>query len=221
MRFVRRVSRASNQPVALFGGTFDPVHYARQRTALEVRDLLEVDDFRFLPAGTPPHRTNQVGHACHRLAMLSLAIAGVDGFSIDEQEINREGPSFMVDTLANLRAGLESAPIILVMGQDSANTLESWHHWRQVFSLAHLVIMSRPGDREDYPAELEAEISGRRADTCKQLFKAPAGMVRKVDVTGFSISSRNIRAKLMRGESPRFMLPDAVLDYLRNQSLYS
>jgi nicotinate-nucleotide adenylyltransferase len=97
------LSASAGQAIVLFGGTFDPVHFGHLRTAVEVRDVLNVQDFRFLPSGNPPHRVNEVTDSLHRLAMLRIALTGIAGFTVDERELKRAGPSYMVDTLQEIR----------------------------------------------------------------------------------------------------------------------
>ena len=217
---MRELSSEGKTAIAVLGGTFDPVHYGHLRTAFEVREHLEFNDFRFMPAGRPPHRNYPVTDAGHRLAMLRLAIQGEPGVSIDERELRREGPSYMTDTLQALRSDEGGVPLVLVIGQDSANTLDNWYKWQRIFPLAHLVIMSRPGDEEDYSAALQSELEGRWVESVSGLSSRTAGCVMKLEVTRLAISSSEIREMLRCGKSPRYLLPDPVLDYIREQGLY-
>lgn len=205
---------------AIFGGTFDPVHYGHLRAALETRVYLGLPEITLLPAGAPPHRANPVSPAAHRVAMLQLALRGTAGFAVDEREIERGGPSYMVDTLAELRARSADAALLLVIGQDSANSFDTWHRWRDILDLASLVFMSRPGDRVQYSGALHEELAGRFVETPEEILRYRAGRVIRVPVTGLDISSSAIREMFRSGKSPRFLLPDAVLDYARSQSLY-
>ncbi len=209
-----------DSPVAVFGGTFDPVHYGHLRTALEVRDQLQIRDFRFLPAGSPPHRTDLVTEGRHRLAMLGLALSIDCGFRVDERELNRDGPSYMSDTLRDMRAEVGHTPLILVLGQDCANTLDSWYRWREIFSLAHLVIMTRQGDPGNYSGDLDHELGGRRIGSLSDLHSRASGCVMNIEVTSLSVSSSRIRKMFRDGKSPRFLLPEPVMDYIREQGLY-
>jgi len=220
MRTVRELSGEGRTAIAVLGGTFDPIHYGHLRTAFEVQEYLGFNDFRFMPAGRPPHRNYQVTDAGHRLAMLRLAIQGVPGVTIDERELRRKGPSYMTDTLQALRNDEGDVPLVLVIGQDSANTLANWYKWQRIFPLAHLVIMSRPGDEEEYSAALQSEMEGRWVKSVSALSSRTAGCVMKVEVTRLAISSSGIREMLRCGKSPRFLLPDPVLDYIREQGLY-
>lgn len=206
--------------IGLFGGTFDPVHYGHLRAALETKEQLGLDDFRLLPAGTPALRTSTFASAEHRLAMLQLAVADYSGFNVDDREIWRSGKSYMIDTLLEIREESGSAPLMLVIGQDAANELDSWHRWRSIFSLAHLVVMQRPESVTGWRSELRQTIENRLVNSVAPLRERPAGCVLPLTVTQLAISSTGIRASLSRGRSPRYLLPDAVLEYIERNELY-
>ena len=110
--------------VGIFGGTFDPVHFGHLRAAVEAREKLQLDDFRLLPAGSPPHRGYTVASARQRLEMLRLAVAGCEGLAVDDREVRRSRFSYMVDTLAEIRAEEGDVPLLLLIGQDAANALD-------------------------------------------------------------------------------------------------
>lgn len=206
--------------IGLFGGTFDPVHHGHLRAALEAKELLGLDDFRLLPAGTPPHRPSPVAPAIHRLAMLRLAVAGHPGFSVDDREIRRAGLSYMVDTLREFRQESGEAPLMLLIGQDAANALDTWHEWRAIFELAHLVIMRRPESQESWSGELQQHVENRFVKRPARLREKAAGYVLPLEITQLAISSTDIRDRLSRGRSPGFLLPDRVLDYISQNRLY-
>jgi nicotinate-nucleotide adenylyltransferase len=210
-----------NPAVAIFGGTFDPVHYGHLRAAAEVAEQLKVSDFRLLPAGQPPHREGTWADAHHRLAMLELALAPYPDLTVDDREVRRSGPSFMVDTLVSLRKDVGAAPILLCVGQDAANHLNRWHRWRDLFDLAHLVIMARPLSHPRYPQDLDEMFEQRRVKRTRDLMKSPCGLVRQVEITQLAISSTDIRRQLASGRDPRFLLPTAVLAYIRKHGLYA
>ena len=211
---------APRAAVGIFGGTFDPVHYGHLRAALEARELLKLEDFRLLPAGTPPHRSNTVGSAAHRLAMLQLAVSEYSGFRVDDREIRREGDSYMADTLREIRKEAGDSPLLLIIGQDAANALDSWHQWRMIFDLAHLVIMRRPESRLAWSGELQNQMERRLARNPEQLRERAGGLILPLEVTQLAISSTGIRTQLLAGQSPRFLLPDAVIDYIEQNKLY-
>lgn len=212
--------RIRNRAVAIFGGTFDPVHYGHLRAAAEIAERLKVSDFRLLPAGQPPHRKGTWAEAFHRLAMLELAVAPYADLHVDEREVRRSGPSFMVETLESVRAEVGPVPLLLCVGQDAANQLDQWHRWRELIDLSHLVVMTRPNSVPDYPAVLAEVLESRRVGRARDLMRSPAGLVCHVEVTELAISSTDIRHQLKRGWDPRFLLPATVLAYIRKHGLY-
>ena len=179
--------------IGVFGGTFDPVHFGHLRPALEVSESLAFSDFRWVLAGQPPHRSGPVSATRHRLAMLRLAIDDVSGFCIDQRELERPGPSYMVDTLAELRAELGDQPLCLVIGQDNARCLASWSRWRELLSWAHLVVMRRPGLEADYPVEVSRFFAENRATDKAELLAELSGRVWHEQVSQLDISSSGIR----------------------------
>lgn len=209
-----------NRATVIFGGTFDPVHYGHLRAASEVSEKLAADDFRLLPAGNPPHRDHTGAEAYHRLAMLELALAPYPDLTVDEREVRRGGPSYMVETLASIRREVGSRPVILCLGQDAANQLSGWHRWRELLELAHLVVMKRPRSRPKYTGEVAEVLGERRVRRPSQLMESGAGRVCYLGVTQLAISSTDIRSQLADGRDPRFLLPSTVLAYIRKHGLY-
>ncbi|MEE8496084.1 MAG: nicotinate-nucleotide adenylyltransferase [Xanthomonadales bacterium] len=210
----------STPAVGIFGGTFDPVHYGHLRAALEAMEMLRLQDFRLLPAGTPPHRANTFASADDRLAMLKLALYRYPELQVDDREVRREGSSFMVDTLSEIRREEGDAPILMMIGQDAANVLDQWHEWHRLFDLAHLVIMRRPISKEIYSAALFEQVQPRLVNDPGQLQNSPAGLILPLEVTQLAISSTAIRRQIRAGLSPRFLLPDPVIDYIFEHGLY-
>ena len=204
----------------VFGGTFDPVHFGHLRAASEVSENLDIDDFRLLPAGIPPHRQSTHASGEHRLAMLRLAVADHPDLLVDEREVRRQGASFMVDTLVEIRAQSQTRPLMLILGQDAANKLDDWHRWRDLFELAHLVIMTRPNAAHEYSVALAGCLDSRLAENHGKLYEQPAGLVCYMNVTQLAISSTDIRNRVSNGISPRFLLPDRVLAYVNYHGLY-
>jgi nicotinate-nucleotide adenylyltransferase len=208
-------------PIGILGGTFDPVHHGHLRSAIEVREQLGLSEVRLVPAARPPHRDAPSASAAHRLAMLELALAGSHGLRADDREIRREGPSWMVDTLASFRAEAPGRPLFLIIGQDAANGLDGWHRWRELFGFAHLAIMRRPDARADYGTELATEVTRREARHAADLLGRPAGGCITLPVTALDISATAIRRLVAAGRSPAFLTPDPVVAYMRREGLYS
>ena len=134
-------------PMGIFGGTFDPIHYAHLRTAFELQQALRLKEIRFLPAGNPPHRDQPVADAQLRLKMVELATAGQAGFVVDDREVRKEGPSYSVETLGELRHEYPDRSLCLIVGMDAFLSLPKWHQWQELLQLAHLVVAHRPGWR--------------------------------------------------------------------------
>ena len=196
------------------------MHYGHLRAALEARELLGLEDFRLLPAGTPPHREGTMASSQDRLNMLKLAVAAYPEFRVDDREVRREGRSFMADTLAEIRAEAGKTPVLLIIGQDAANELDSWHDWKSLFGLAHMVIMRRPGARPAWKGELRERMENGLVQKAGHLRNTPSGSVLPLQITQLAISSTDIRERMRAGLSARFLMPDSVIDYIDQHQLY-
>jgi len=210
--------------VGILGGTFDPIHYAHLRLAEELCDALGLAQVRIIPASVPPHRAAPRVTSEHRLEMARLAVRGNARFLLDDRECKRQGPSYTVDTLQELRAELgANAALCLLMGVDAFLALTTWSRWQQLFELAHLVIAHRPGfslDVDALPQALAEQVKSRWAGKVDVLRGHPAGAVVRQAVTPLDISATAIRAEIRDGRSPRYLLPDSVLDYIHRNQLY-
>ncbi|HEY9447247.1 MAG TPA: nicotinate-nucleotide adenylyltransferase [Burkholderiales bacterium] len=217
---------SGNGPIGVFGGTFDPVHYGHLRLAQEAGDRLELSEVRFIPAGEPPHRSAPTAGAEHRLAMVRLAVAGNPMFVADDREIRRAGPGYTVDTLTELRAEVGSVrPLALLVGADAFLGLSTWRRWQALFQLAHIVVAYRPGFpvadwQARMPAPLADEYRTRLAHQPSAVCAAPAGGILVLPIAELDIAATGIRDAVQKGVSPRYLLPDSVLDYIRAENLY-
>jgi len=203
--------------IGVYGGTFNPVHYGHLRTALEVRECFELDDLKMIPCRVPAHRGEPDVSAEHRLRMLELAVAGTPGLSVDRRELDRPGPSYMVDTLQSLAAELPGSGLVLFVGADAFTGLEGWYRWRDLFDYAHIVVMTRPGFQ---PSVLGDFMRARLAARRDELRDARAGKLFFQAVTLLDIAATQIRRIVADGTNPRFLLPDAVLAYIQQHQLY-
>lgn len=211
-------------PIGVFGGTFDPIHFGHLRLAEEMAEALGLAQVVFIPAGQPPHRGTPRIPAEHRLAMTRRAVAGNPGFTVDAREVERDAPSYTVDTLEAMRGERGSAlPLWLLMGADAFLGLPDWHQWRRLFDLANIAVAARPGTdlRQSgrLPASLRAELERRQVDTAGAV--GASGSVLLCEMTPLDISATAIRAILARRGSARYLLPDAVLDYIHEHRLYA
>ena len=211
-------------PIGILGGSFDPIHLAHLRTALEVRDMLDLSELRFFPCGQPPHRTPPVATAQQRVAMLQLAIAGEPGLIVDEREIQREGPCYTFFTLQSLRVEFPAVPLCLIIGADQFVNFDTWHRWQEILGLAHLVVVYRPGwnpTGQIGNAELARLVQEHTTIEAHNLRDVAGGQLFFAQVSQFDLSSSRIRALLRQGKSVRYLVPDAVYDYIRSQNLYN
>ena len=198
------------KPIAILGGTFDPVHLGHLRVAWEAAEALDAE-VRLMPAHVPPHRAAPLASAAQRVAMLEAALAGQQRLTLDTRELRRDGASYTVDTLCELRAELPvTQALILLLGADAFAGLPTWHRWRELFEHAHIVVLTRPGHSAALPAELTVEIAPRRVASRAELRLAAAGKVLDLPVTPLEISASAVRALLAAGREPRWLLPDAL-----------
>ena len=213
-----------SEPLGIFGGTFDPVHFGHLRLAEEAIGHLGLGGVRWIPAGQPPHRGAPQVTAQQRLAMVLRSTAENDRFSVDAAEVEAAAPSYTVQTLERLRGELGGGQaLVLLVGADAFTGLTTWHRWRDIFPLAHIAVAYRPGfpvEVASLPHELATEFGDRRLPGAGGLRVAPAGGIVTFAMTQLAISATRIRKLLAAGDSPRYLLPDSVLDYIRLHQLY-
>ena len=203
--------------VGLLGGTFDPVHFGHLRSAVEVCEQLQLDELRLIPSARPPHRGMPGATAAQRLRMVELALGQGGGLQVDDRELQRERPSYTVETLESLRQELGSdVALFMVLGWDAFCGLPSWHRWESLLELANLVVLQRPDYDLEVPEVLKDLLAARSADQPERSH----GQIICLSQTPLAISATHIRTLVGKGASPRFLLPDAVLDYIENEGLY-
>ncbi len=201
--------------LGILGGTFDPIHYGHLRPALEVCEALGLEQLRLTPLKDPPHRGAPHCTPEQRLALVQAAAAAEPRFVVDDRELRRAGKSYTLLTLESLRAELgPDTPICVLLGADAFAEFDTWHRPEAVLRQAHVVVMTRPGAAPPplHPDRYVTEPAalGRRAGGCIWFH----------DVTPLDISATAIRRGLRAGRSPRFLLPEPVLDLIRQQGLY-
>ena len=207
--------------IGILGGTFDPIHYGHLRTALDVQQALSLDEVRFIPCGEPPHRNKPLAESLQRLSMVRAAIAGQAKFTVDDREIRRKGPSYMVDTLASLKQDFKDKSLCLILGTDAFNGLDQWHQWQQIFDFANVVVMRRPvvGGQATLNKRVFTQVKHRLLDK-DALKKKQNGGVCFIPVTQLDISATVIRQQWQQGRDIRFFLPDSVLTLIQQQNIY-
>lgn len=206
--------------IGVFGGTFDPVHFGHLRCALEILERLELDEVRMIPCGAPPHRDQPVATAARRSQMLAVALADEPRLTLDTRELQRAGPSYMVDTLDSLRAEVGATPLCLIMGGDAFSGLPGWSRWQQLIGLAHIIVVRRSGWEPPAGDALGALIASHSVDDAGRLRSRPSGYLMFCEVTQLEISASRVRAILAAGLSPRYLLPETVLHLIYREQLY-
>ena len=200
-----------SRPLAIFGGTFDPIHLGHLSVAWEASELLDAD-VRLMPASVPPHRPSPLANAQQRVAMLRAALQKQSRLTLDTRELERSGPSYTIDTLTELRKEEGTRSLVLLMGADAFAGLPSWHRWRELFDVAHIGVLSRPGVEITWSDELLVEIGPRLIEDAASLRALPAGKVIELSVTPLEISATRIRELLAEGRDPRYLLPCGLFD---------
>ncbi|SFC38219.1 nicotinate-nucleotide adenylyltransferase [Pragia fontium] len=207
---------------ALFGGTFDPIHYGHLKPVEALAHEIGLQHITLLPNHVPPHRPQPEANVQQRLQMVELAIAGNPLFSVDERELHRTAPSYTIDTLEEIRREKgENLPLAFIIGQDSLLTLHYWHRWQSLLDYCHLLVCARPGyaDTLDTP-ELESWLAAHRTTDANILKQQPNGLIYLAHTPLLDISATDIRQRKRDGLSLDDLLPPTVQRYIKQQGLY-
>ena len=218
--------------LGLFGGTFDPIHSGHLRSAEEVREAFALDEVRFVPCGVPPHRSGRPGAAAHhRLEMARLAVTDMPGLGVSDVEVARPGPSYSIDTVRHFSATL--APddeLYMILGLDAFLLIGSWKDWRELLTLTHVIVTSRPGFGDALPYE-KIPVVVRRAfcydpfrfeGPVRSGFRNEAGKeILFKRLTDVSVSASAVRELLGKGKSISGLVPAEVQRYVEEQHLYN
>ncbi len=196
--------------VGILGGTFDPVHLGHLIIAEEAAEQLALDRVMFVPAGNPRFKeASYVSPACTRLKMLRLALEGDPLFCIDTLELERDGPTYTVDTLEELTSRLSSGvELYFIIGLDALTELDRWKSPDRILQLCRLAAMRRPGYTRLETQALDDSVPGLRDRVCS---------IENIQV---DISSSDIRRRVREGLSIRYLVPEAVERYIRNEGIY-
>ncbi len=208
-------------PIGVFGGTFDPIHYGHLRSAYELLQDLRLAEVRFVPSAAPPHRGGTFAPADLRYRMVEEAVAGQDGFAVDDCEFRRDGPSYTVDTLTAIREERNDASICLIVGTDAYLGLTTWHRWDELLDLAHIVVAHRPGWQLPGTGDLGELLAVHGTDDVEDLHRKTYGRIYHHAVTQLEIASTEIRELVAAGKDPRFLMPDGVRDIIVASGCYT
>ncbi|MEO6067736.1 MAG: nicotinate-nucleotide adenylyltransferase [Gemmatimonadales bacterium] len=185
--------------VGLLGGSFDPVHHGHLIAALVAREALQLDEVLFIPAGVQPFKTGgPAAPAVDRVAMLRLALAGLTGLGVETCEVDREGPSYTVDTLRTLEGREPGRSFILLLGADAAAEFPRWREAEEIVRRARVAVLTRPG----------------------HVVPAAAWVSAVVPMPALEISATDLRRRVAAGHPIRYFVPDAVASYVAQHGLY-
>ena len=187
----------------VLGGTFDPIHLGHLRAAENAREALELDEILFVPSGSPPHRSGPLSHPLDRYAMVAMATALHPAFVASDVEVAREGPSYTADTLAVLQARRPGDSLYLIVGSDTFAEMGTWRDPERVFASCTVAVAERPG-----------------APTAAPPAGTASARVTRLPGPGLAISATEVRRRVRKGASVRYLVPDAVADYIAKRGLY-
>ena len=224
-----RGSHPARRRTGLFGGTFNPIHLGHLRAAEEVRQALGLDEILFIPSASPPHKRDQlddpIAPAKQRLEWVESAITDYDAFSLDRIEIDREGPSFLVDTLTQIRERNDDVPPVFIVGEDAFEEMGDWRAPEELFALADFAVMTRPpGQLERLEDGIPEIVKGHfKFDPDGQGAKHKTANTRLslVPITALDISSSKIRQACRQEESIRFLVPESIRKRIVESQYYA
>jgi len=218
--------------IGLFGGTFDPIHLGHLRAIKEVSERFGLSKTHLIPAALPPHKPHRdIATVKDRLEMIRLAVGSMAEFDISDIELNRSGPSYTIDTVKHFKAETpETDRIYLIMGLDAFLEIDTWKAYLEIFTLVPVIIMARPHygvDRTESPWDLVADFIGKKIsaqyhcnDTEARHSSDTYQPIHFIDVSLLDISGTRIRDFIRQGKSIRFLVPETVELYIRQQGLY-
>ena len=212
--------------IGILGGTFDPIHNGHLRLAQEALEQCSLSVVRFTPSGMPPHRAPPLATPEQRLHMVRLAIDGQPGFALDEREVHRTDKCYSVDTFTALRAELGAQQSLsMLLGSDAFLQLHTWHRWQELLELTHIIVMQRPGKpvgnaMAQADAALRQQYQTRLAPSPQLLHESASGHIVVLDMPQLDISATDIRSRAAQNKNLRYLLPDAVANYIHINKIY-
>ncbi len=221
--------RTSGPRIGLFGGTFNPIHLGHLRAAEEVREALALERILFIPSRVPPHKqqheSGPIASPAQRLDWVEQAISAHENFRVDRIEIDREGPSYLVDTLTAVRdRGPGAANPVFIVGEDAFVEMGEWREPERIFGLADFAVMTRPpgqpGDLEEWipkiaRAAFDFDRNGRRAR-----HNRAGTQIELVTITALDISSSQVREACREERSIRFLVPESIREAIEKSGEY-
>jgi len=220
---------ASRRRIGIFGGTFNPIHLGHLRAAEEVREALALERIAFVPSRVPPHKEQDeidpIASPGQRLDWVERAVSAFEHFSVDRIEIDREGPSYLVDTLGAIRDRDPQAALpVFIVGEDAYAEMGEWREPERIFGLADFAVMTRPpgrlSDLEASTPEIAKAAFDFDANGSRARHKKAGTWIDLVSITALDISSSQIRQACREGRSIRFLVPESIREAIEKSGEY-
>lgn len=211
-----------NQAIALYGGTFDPIHYGHLRPVEALSGLIGLKEVIWLPNNIPPHRPQSEASSQQRLEMVQLALEPYSSFKVDTRELEKPTPSYTIETLRDFRKEIgDKQPLAFIIGQDSLLSINTWHQWDKLLDVCHLLVCARPGYQTHFEnTQMQTWLTQHQTKQQEDIHCLPSGKIFLADTPLYNISATDIRARHKAGLNCHDLLPNSVEDYIRQQQLY-
>ncbi|MDL5165510.1 nicotinate-nucleotide adenylyltransferase [Proteus faecis] len=211
-----------NQAIALYGGTFDPIHYGHLRPVEALSGLIGLKEVIWLPNNIPPHRPQPEASSQQRLDMVRLALEPYSSFKVDTRELEKPTPSYTIETLRDFRLEIgDKQPLAFIIGQDSLLSINTWHQWDELLDVCHLLVCARPGYQTHFEnTQMQTWLIQHQTKQQEDIHCLPSGKIFLADTPLYNISATDIRARHKAGLDCHDLLPNAVENYIRQHQLY-
>ena len=207
--------------IGILGGMFNPVHNGHLRIAIECKETFKFDELRMFPCAEPPHREKPEVSSQQRLEMLQLALQSVDGVVADGRELDRSGPSYTIDTLRSLKSEFPQAGLYLIIGSDAFQSLNTWHEWEKILEFSNIIIAQRPDHQDDLSSDVGKILKNSFTNDIDAFKKSISGKIYALKVSQLEISSSYLRELIRENNSTQFLLPEIVLNFIKENRLYN
>lgn len=211
----------THKAIGILGGTFDPIHLGHLRMALELYEALDLLNVHVMPTYQPLYRKDPVASPMQRWEMVKRAVEGEPALTADDREIRRQGATYSIDTLKEMRKEMPKVPLCLLIGIDAFLGFTSWHQWEDIFNYAHLIVAHRPHYHLPQKGVIAQLIDKRLQNKIAYIHENLAGGILLRPITALEISATDIRKQIAMGRNPRYLLPDSVYEYIKQNNIYS
>ncbi|MFA6303560.1 MAG: nicotinate-nucleotide adenylyltransferase [Legionella sp.] len=207
--------------LAIFGGTFDPIHQGHLKICNAIENYFNFDSVFFVPCKIPLLKTKAQATNQQRIDMLQLALSPYPKFRLDLRELERESPSYMIDTLKSFRKDYPQTSLTLIIGYDAWLTLPQWHQWQSLINFAHILVVTR-GDnsQQELPDELNKLLRAHETQDKAAFLTQQAGCIMHFNAGDYEISSTQIREDIKLGKDVAGLVPEEIRAYIIRNKVY-